>query len=252
MKKLTARGILDTGETQANRRGREEAEFAVPQTPLPKPYNQTLPKLALELNTRVFIILNPLGGGGVPLQGEYLGASHYEYLILRLPSIPGLVKKLMPQVRIQVQYHSGGSANKFTTEVLNYSTRPALLLFTSYPDRMSVLETRKHQRVTCALPIGIATPYGDAIAVLRDLSKGGCRLTLEMTGQSSIRRLSIGDRVVLQVPLSALEPPSRCIGIVRSVETAVSLLYVGVAFDESNRVFGDALSAYLELASILE
>jgi hypothetical protein len=146
-----------------------------------------------------------------------------------------------------VQYHSGGAANKFTAEILTYSVKPALLLYITYPDRMSVLETRKHQRVICALPVTLATPYGDSIAVLRDLSKGGCRLSLEMTGQSTMRRLSSGDRVILQTPFSAHEAPSRCVGILRSLETSGSCLNIGLAFDESDKAFTSALSDYLKL-----
>lgn len=253
MKKLTARDYLDSGEARASREQQATTEFpAVEDSVLLRPYQQTMPKLALDLNTRVFVNLNPLSGDNVSLQGEFLGAAHFEFLIIRLPSIPGLIKKLLPQLRVQIQYHSGGAANKFTTEIIAYTVRPTLLLFTSYPDRMSVLETRKHQRITCALPVSMATPYGDAVAVLRDLSKGGCRLALEMTGQSAMRRLSIGDRIVLQTPLSAQAAPSRCIGIIRSIETAGSHLHVGLAFDESNKVFVAALSAYLELVRPLE
>jgi hypothetical protein len=247
MKKLTVRDILDSGEARASREQIDEPELASPDPAVIKPYQRTMPKIALELNTRVFVNLNPLSSENVSVQGEFLGAAHFEFLIIRLPSIPGLVKKLLPQMRIQVQYHSGGAANKFTAEIITYSVRPTLLLFISYPDRMSVLETRKHQRIICALPVSLATPYGDAVAALRDLSIGGCRLSLEMTGQSTVRRLSIGDRIVLQTPLSAHEAPSRSIGIVRSLETAGSCLHIGLAFDESNKEFISALTAYLAL-----
>jgi hypothetical protein len=247
MKKLIERDILDSGEALASRERSAEPDSPVVDPPVIKPYQRTMPKLALELNTRVFVNLNPVSNEKVSVQGEFLGAAHFEFMILRLPSIPGLIKKLLPHLRIHVQYHSGGAANKFTAEMISYSVRPTLLLFISYPDRMSVLETRKHQRITCALPVSLATQYGDSVAALRDLSIGGCRLSLEMTGQSAMRRLSIGDRLVLQTPLSANDAPIRCIGIIRSLETGGSCLHIGLAFDENNKTFTSALSTYLEL-----
>lgn len=216
-----------------------------------KLHHQTMPKLELELNTRVFVNLNPLNSENVPLQGEYLGTSHYDFLIVRLPSIPGLLKKLLPHMRIEISYLAGGARNSFIAEVITHTSRPALLVFTTYPDRMSVLETRKFQRVTCALPVSLITPYGDALGVVRDLSKGGCRVVLEMTGQSTIRKVASGDRIVLQVCLSSEAAASRGIGLVRNVETAGSRLTLGLSFDETTGSFVEALEKYLELVNVL-
>ncbi|MDR0338895.1 MAG: flagellar brake protein [Desulfovibrio sp.] len=210
-----------------------------------------MPKLELDLNTRVFVNLNPLNTENVPLQGEFLGTSHYEFLIIRLPSIPGLLNKLMPHMRVDISYLAGGARNNFTAEVITHTARPALLLFTSYPDRMSVLETRKFSRVTCALPVNLITPHGDALGVVRDLSRGGCRIVLEMTGQSSVRKLTSGDRIVLQMALSEEGSPARGIGLVRNVETAGSRLTIGISFDESSDAFAEALTRYLELVSVI-
>ena len=44
-----------------------------------KQYQETMPKLGLALNTRVFVRLNPLSRRSVPLQGEFLGISHYDF-----------------------------------------------------------------------------------------------------------------------------------------------------------------------------
>ena len=223
-----------------------------PTPPTPKLYHESMPRLGLELNTRVLVNLNPLSNETAPLAGEFLGAVHYEFMILRLPSLPGLIKKLLPQTRLEIIYSAEGATNRFVSEVISHVVRPALLLFCSYPDRMSIMETRKHQRVTCALPVHLATPYGDAIAAIRDLSRGGCRIVLEMTGQSAMRKLASGDRVVMQTPLSMEQSPTRGIGLVRNVETSGSRLTVGLAFDESNKAFSGVLAEYLALMQVLD
>lgn len=210
-----------------------------------------MPKLELELNARVFINLNPLNSESVPVQGEFLGTSHYEFLIIRLPSIPGLLKKLIPQLRIEISFLSAGARNSFIAEIITYAARPALLLFTTYPDRMSVLETRRSQRVDCAIPVNLITPYGEAVGVIRDLSKGGCRVVMEMTGQSTVRKIADGDRIVMQMPLAAEETRARGIGLVRSVETSGTRMTLGLAFEEKTGKFVEAVSAYLDLVCSL-
>ena len=217
-----------------------------------KQYQETMPKLGLALNTRVFVRLNPLSRRSVPLQGEFLGISHYDFLILRLPSIPGLVKKLLPHTRVEVRYLTEGAVNTFTTEVITHSFKPTLILYTTYPDRMSILETRKHQRVSCALPITLTTAHGDAVGVVWDLSLGGCRVAIELKGQSSLRQLAANDTVVLQTVLSSDGQPSRGVGIIRNAEVAGSRLSLGLSFDENNKSFIDALSGYLELVQVLD
>ena len=218
-----------------------------------KQYQETMPKLELDLNSRVLVNLNPMNSEKpVRLQGEFLGASHYEFLIIRLPSIPGLINKLIPRMRVEISFQYKGAVNRFFAEVINHTAKPGLLLFTTYPDRMNVMETRKHQRITCALPASLATPYGDGEAAIKDLSKGGCRLIVELTGQSSIRQLSEGDRVVMQSCFSSDGTAVRGIGIVRGVETSGSRMSIGLAFDESHKAFGEALAAYLELIRVLE
>ena len=220
-----------------------------------KQYHETMPKLEIELNSRVLANLNPTSlDKPVRLQCEFLGASHYEFLILRLPSIPGLINKLIPRMRMEISFQSNGAVNKFFVEAISHTAKPSLMIFTTYPDRMSVMEVRKHQRIRCALPVTLVTLHGDGIAVIKDLSKGGCCVVMELTGQSGMRALAEGDSVVLQGCFSFVAEVSTVRGIatVRTVKIIGSHMVIGLAFDESQKAFREALEAYLELIQILE
>jgi hypothetical protein len=210
-----------------------------------------MPKLDLAPNSRVAVNFNPLGSGGVPVQGEFLGTTHYEFLIIRLPSIPGLRNKLLPHMRVEISYVSGGARNRFTAEIITFTQKPAFLLFTSYPDRMSIMETRSHNRVACALPVRFVSPHGEGVGILSDLSKGGCRVVLEMTGQSGLRKLKEGDRLVMQTAFTWDKVATRGVGIVRNVETSGTRMTLGLAFGETIGEFVDALTRYLALVSVL-
>ena len=219
-------------------------------SPQKKQYQECLPKLGLEFNTRVFIKFASLSSN-VPLQGEFLGTSHYEFLILRLPSVPGLIKKLIPQTVVEIRYQFEGADSSFMAEIISHATKPAMLLFVTYPDRLTIQEARKHQRLVCSLPTRLATPYGEAVSVMKDLSQGGCRVALELTGQSNLRRLVEGDRIVLHSAFSVTTEPVRGLALVRNVDLVGTRMSVGMSFDKSGKEFSEAVTEYLTLIKTL-
>lgn len=207
-----------------------------------------MPKLGLEIGSRVLVNLTPMSAQKpAMLQGEFVGAVHYEFMIIRLPSVPGLANKILPRMHIEVSFQENGAAVRFTAEVLAHTGKPSFLLYTTYPDRMRVVETRQHHRALCAMPVIIASPHGDGRAVITDLSLGGCRLVMQMTGQSGMRQVAEGDRLVLQTCLSAEGEAVRGIGIVRMTETNGGKLHMGIAFDEGHKAFAEALKNYLAI-----
>jgi PilZ domain. len=220
------------------------------QTAVKKQHNETMPKLSIDPNSRVYVRLNPLSQSQ-PMQGEFLGLSHYEFLILRVPSLPGLLNKLIPHTTIEVRFLLDGAVNTFMTELISHSVKPALLLYTSYPDRINVRQTREHQRVNCALPALLNTKYGDARAIITDLSMGGCRVTFGLSGQAKLREITVGDDIVLQTVLNADGMPSGGTAVVRNVEISGNKLHLGLSFNDEHKDFFTSLSAYLTLSRSL-
>lgn len=210
-----------------------------------------MPKLSIEPNSRIYVRLNPLSQQSQPMQGEFIGLSHYEYLILRVPSVPGLLAKLIPHTMMEVRFLLDGAVNSFTTELVSHAVKPALMLFTSYPDRLNIQETRRHQRITCALPAILNTIYGDAKGIISDLSMGGCKVTLDLGGQSALRDMIVGDEVVLQTVLNADGMPAGGTAIVRNIEVSGSKLRAGLSFNDAHKDFFTSLSNYLELSRLL-
>ena len=217
-----------------------------------KHYQSAMPKLDLAQNTKVFIRVNPLHQQTPSLQGEFLGTSHYEFMILRLPSVPGLLNKLLPQIRIEIRYMQEGAVHSFVTELISYIVKPTLLLFTSYPDRMSIMDTRKHQRVMCALPILLHSNKGVGQGLISDLSLGGCRIGLELTGQSFVRELELGEEVLLQTILSADGLPCGVKAIVRNLELIGTRMAAGLSFMENQSEFLLPLTKYVKMVQVLE
>ena len=217
-----------------------------------RPYQEKMPKLAIEPNSRIYVRLNPLNSAGQPMQSEFLGMSHYEFILLRVPSVPGLLDRLIPRTMMEIRFLLEGAVNTFSADLLSYTLKPALILYATYPDRLSIIKTRQHRRLVCALPVFLTTTNGDAVGMICDLSLGGCCLALELTGQSGLRNLAQNDDVVLQIPISATEALAGGTSVVRSAEIAGSRLRIGLSFNDGQKEFLASVSDYLTLSRALQ
>lgn len=216
-----------------------------------KQYLETMPKLQIEMNSRIHVRVNPTQSNTRSMPGEFLGISHYDFLIIRLPSTPGVRNQLLPRTVVEIRYLLEGAVSTFNTEIITHTVKPALLVFTTYPDRLSILEMRNHRRISCGLNVLVNTPHGDASGIIADLSMGGCRISLDLTGQSNLRSLAVGESIVLQVVLSSDGTLVSGTGIVRSVELSGGKLNAGISFVHSIKEFTEALGKYLDMIKIL-
>ena len=216
-----------------------------------KTYQDALPKLELESGTKIFVRINPVNQNGPPIQGEFLGVSHYDFIIFRLPSVPGLLNRLIPHTMIGMSFVQHGAIHTFTSELLSYSLKPALILYAGYPDRIQITESRVYRRVVCALPIVLNSRCGKAEGIITDLSKGGCRMTFDLTGQSCLLGLEVDDEIAVHTVFSALGTLVGSPAVIRNIEGRGTRLRIGIAFKEESAGFQTALENYLELARAL-
>ncbi len=214
------------------------------------------PRLTINIGSKVLMRFGLTAGSSQEsssgeIQAELVGLSHYEYLILRLPPMPGLLSKLAMGISIKVRFIHEGTACLFAAEVLAYVTKPALLVFISYPQSLEALPLRQHRRITCAIPALIRSRVGDLKGIICDLSNGGCRLVLDMRGQSTARQLQVGENAVLQASLSPDGAPNAVSATLRSVEMEQFRFVSGVSFDSADDRFWASLESFLESASNL-
>ena len=77
---------------------------------------------------------------------------------------------------MEIRFLLEGAVNTFSADLLSYTLKPALILYATYPDRLSIIKTRQHRRLVCALPVFLTTTHGDAGGMICDLSLGGVAL----------------------------------------------------------------------------
>jgi len=119
-----------------------------------KTQRMTGAKLSLEIGTRMAV---SIGGQNQGPEGriaaDLVGMAHFEYIILRLPWVPGLRSRLVGGVSATVRFVSNGELCGFQSPVLTHIAKPSLLLFLTYPEVVEKLALRQHKRVQCALPV---------------------------------------------------------------------------------------------------
>ena len=210
-------------------------------------YQEKMPRLRMDVGTILKIKLNPIGHtASRTFQGEYIGVVHYKFIVIRLPSVPGLINILLPKTIVEVQYQTDGSVHSFFAEVEGHATRPAFLLFASYPDRLTILDIREHNRVACTLPCVMHSPQGIINGMIADLSIGGCRMVIPRTGNPNVKEVVAGATLVLTTSLNPAGSPVPVTATVRSVEPVGPCLSCGMVFSNTPEFVVD-LGNYLQL-----
>ncbi|CAK7002504.1 MAG: hypothetical protein DELT_00087 [Desulfovibrio sp.] len=208
-------------------------------------------KLSLEIGTRMAVTIGSQHGTEGRIAADLVGMVHFEYLILRLPWVPGLRSRLVGGAAATVRFVSNGELCGFQSPILTHIAKPSLLLFLEYPDVIEKLALRQHKRVQCALPVQLHSRRGDAQGVIADLSQGGCRMAIDVRGQQSLRQTVAEDIIVLRVPLNSDGIPLTVTSTVRSVDMDANRMQIGLAFTEADKEFWAALETFLTTAYLL-
>ncbi len=209
-------------------------------------------KLALDVGTRMALSFDAHQQGPEGrIAADLVGMVHFEYLILRLPWVPGLRTRLVGGVHVTVRFVSNGELCGFQVPVITHIAKPSLLLFLEYPEVVEKLALRQHNRVQCALPVQLHSRRGDAQGVIADLSRGGCRMAVDVRGQQGLRQTVVEDVIVLRVPLNSEGVPLAVTCTARSVSFDASRMQLGLSFTEADNEFWSALEGFMTTAYLL-
>lgn len=209
-------------------------------------------KLSLEIGTRMALSIDGQSQGpDGRIAADLVGMVHFEYIILRLPWVPGLRSRLVGGASVTVRFVSSGELCGFQVPVITHIAKPSLLLFLEYPEVIEKLALRQHKRVRCALPVQFHSRRGDANGVIADFSRGGCRMAVDVRGQQGLRQTVVEDVIVLRVPLNSDGIPLHVTCTVRSVSLDTSKMMLGLSFTEGNSDFWTALETFMTTAYLL-
>ncbi len=129
-----------------------------------------------------------------------VGFEKDNYFILKVPPVPGIKGKLREGNKVVSRFLQQGAIISFRAEILTILTKPANLLFLTYPFGFETHLVRKHKRVNCYFPAMGGVQDQKFPGLIMDISSGGCRLTCD------------------EADLAALPPPPLSLGQTISIE----------------------------------
>jgi c-di-GMP-binding flagellar brake protein YcgR len=181
--------------------------------------------------------------------GFLAGMISDEYLMIRVPAIPGILSRLNENDLIVVRYVYAGNVYGFNSTISNYIQKPALIVFLSYPAAVEIVNLRKAQRVECLFPATVKTDKGDHKAVIVDISQGGCRVCLDH-GASQSSSFDIDQTIGLSFHLPGVAEEQVIDSRIRVLKKDTQLSEMGIKFDEEDTAVLNNVKQYIETASL--
>ena len=181
--------------------------------------------------------------------GFLAGMISDEYLMIRVPAIPGILSRLNENDLIVVRYVYAGNVYGFNSTISNYIQKPALIVFLPYPAAVEIVNLRKAQRVECLFPATVKTDKGDYKAVIVDISQGGCRICLDH-GASQSSLFDIDQMIRLSFHLPGMAEEQVIESRIRVLKKDAQLSEMGIKFNEEDKDVLNNVKQYIETASL--
>lgn len=121
-------------------------------------------------------ILIEIEGVGSRIKSTLIGVDPKSYIIIKTPNVVGIQKCLLAGTFVTVRYLYLGTVYGFRSSILVSVTVPEGLLFLQFPKHIERINLRKHERITCAVPVAFGLGDFNLNGIVSDLSSGGCRL----------------------------------------------------------------------------
>ena len=200
--------------------------------------------LSIGLGTRLQTQLGKKGDE-LKVASILVGIVPDEYFMIRIPAVPGVLSKLFEGAPITVRYVYAGNVYGFSSTVLSYTGKPALIVFMSYPTSVEMLNLRKAQRLECLLPAAIRISDKEFKGVILDISVGGCRVYTEYD-ESDYVDFDIEKEIQLSFQLAGTAEDQVIGGRVQNVKKDNKLAELGIRFDQENTEILEKVKEYID------
>jgi c-di-GMP-binding flagellar brake protein YcgR len=178
-------------------------------------------------------------------EGKVVGLEDYGYIIVQARLPQDTLTRLGQNNQLVGQAIVDGAAYGFRSQVINRVSKPAPLLFLSYPDSVERLVLRSDQRIRVSLPGNIHGKYGDQSVMIVDMTNSGCRISAKTDLKNPLREIQPGDEFLLSTVLGQSQKFMSPV-IARRVEAKMGLLFLGCQFKELNEEATSMVGDYVK------
>ncbi|GFK93487.1 Cyclic di-GMP binding protein [Fundidesulfovibrio magnetotacticus] len=163
--------------------------------------------------------------------GRVIGVDPYDYFILKLPLVPGILRLATQGASLTLRMENEGELYGFSCDVIAVTHKPHPLAILSYPATAERLQLRQHKRVKCLIPAMVQNDFFNSSGFVVDLSRGGCRLVLDLFQKQRIVNLMTGDAVSLSISLDSMTS-CKCAAKVVALQDVGTGRALGLSFDQ--------------------
>lgn len=176
---------------------------------------------------------------------KVVGMEEFGYIIAQARLPQDVATRLSQNNQVVGQVIVDGVAYGFRSQVTNRVTRPAPLLFLSYPDSVERIVLRSDERIRVSLPAQIHGKFGDHQVMIVDMTNSGCRITARADMKSPLREAQPGEEVILSAMLGMGQKFMAPV-VARRVEAKNGLVSLGCQFRELTPENSQAVSEYVK------
>ncbi len=167
-------------------------------------------------------------------EGDYktklVGLHPFDFIILKLPPVPGLKEKFLKGSAVIVRYLNHGVVYGFNSQVLALTTAPCPLVFLAYPHQYEKLSLRKSLRIQCLVPCKVYNENGEHNGYIVDLGVGGCRINFAAKEAAELPELQAGSDVYLDFILCGCQDLFVIKGLLRHILEGEDKFSLGIEF----------------------
>ncbi|MGC9963848.1 MAG: flagellar brake protein [Syntrophobacteraceae bacterium] len=177
--------------------------------------------------------------------GVLVGMSSDEYLMIRVPAIPGILSRLCEGDPIVVRYVYAGNVYGFTSTILTCIQKPALIVFIAYPTSVESMNLRKARRMQCLFPATVKGQGGDLKGLILDISLGGCKICIDNELSESLS-IDVDQTIGISFLLTGTTEEQVINGRVQNMKKDDKHTEMGIQFDPENASVLSNVKLYMD------
>lgn len=176
-----------------------------------------------------------------------VGIRLYDYLVVEQRLSQALYQSLQDNPLVIAQHAGSGMVQGFRSAVIARTSKPAPILFLSYPETIERIVLRSDERVQVSVPGMLHGEHGDHEVMVTDLTSSGCRLSTKVDLKSPLRDLHVGERMLVHCHLGPGQEFTAPF-ILRRIEEKKGLLYLGGQFVDLQPDMTEVLDNFVRMA----
>jgi len=167
-------------------------------------------------------------------RGLFIGMEAGQYLLVKLPPLIDIWKKLYKKNHVIIRYVHGGNIYGFRTTLIGLIRETVRLFVFAYPEMVESMNLRKEERFPCMLPViltdAVRQSDEERQGMISDLSAGGCSCEVAAPVAGHLQGAKIGDRLRLVFRLQEDMPPLAVEAELRMLQKDQNRLRLGLRF----------------------